>query len=168
MFVALFPPEEARDHLRRHLPPGAARRADKWHVTLAFLGTVPDDAAPVVTHALDGVPAPGPLHLRLAGGGRFGSVVWVGLRGDVEPLGAFREQIRSALDDAGFPIDGRPFRPHLTITYRYDARILSALDSYVGPSWTADLLTLANSHNGDYHHLWTHPSPIEPPFHAIL
>ncbi|MDI6100529.1 RNA 2',3'-cyclic phosphodiesterase [Actinoplanes sp. NEAU-A12] len=157
MFVAVFPSEEARDHLRRHLPPGAARRPEKWHVTCAFLGDVPEEDTGFVERALTGVPAPGPINLRLTGGGRFGPVVWAGLGGDLERLGAFREDVRFALVEAGFPIDERPFRPHLTISYRYDRRIAAALDGYAGPPWTVDEFSLVRSEGGDYLRIWDRP-----------
>ncbi|MEV0896641.1 RNA 2',3'-cyclic phosphodiesterase [Actinoplanes sp. NPDC049802] len=152
LFVAVFPSEEARDHLRRRLPAQAARRPDKWHVTLAFLGDVPE--APVV-ETLSAVPAPGPLTLRVAGSGRFGSVVWAGLVGDLEPLLAFREHVRVALAGAGFPIDGRPFQPHLTISYRFDRRVSAALADYAGPSWQVSEFSLVGSVDGEYHRRWS-------------
>jgi 2'-5' RNA ligase len=110
-----------------------------------------------VTRALTGVPAPGPIGLRLVGGGRFGPVVWAGLAGDLERLGAFREDVRSASVAAGFPIDERPFRPHLTISYRYDRRIVTALDGYAGPPWTVDEFSLVRSANGEYRRIWDGP-----------
>ncbi|WP_433797395.1 RNA 2',3'-cyclic phosphodiesterase [Actinoplanes sp. CA-252034] len=155
LFVALFPSEDAVDHLRRHLPAQAARRPEKWHVTLAFLGDVPQSGVPVVAAALADVPPPGPIPLRLAGAGRFGAVTWTGVHGDLEWLGRFREDVRRSLADAGFPIDARPFRPHLTITYRYDRRLAALLDDYSGPSWTVEELALVDSVDGDYVPAWT-------------
>ncbi|MEU8658032.1 RNA 2',3'-cyclic phosphodiesterase [Actinoplanes philippinensis] len=154
LFVAVFPSEEAVDHLRAHLPAPAARRPEKWHVTLAFLGDVPDEGVPVVAAALADVPPPGPIRLRLGGAGRFGSVVWAGVHGDLERLGAFREDVRRALADAGFPIDARPFRPHFTISYRYDRRLATLLDGYSGPSWTVTEFALVDSVDGDYVPVW--------------
>lgn len=108
--------------------------------------------------ALTGVPDPGPISLRLFGGGRFGPVVWAGLTGDLERLGAFREDVRSALVEAGFPVDERPFRPHLTISYRYDRRIAAALDGYAGPPWTVDEFSLVHSADGEYRQIWGRPA----------
>nr|WP_106329634.1 RNA 2',3'-cyclic phosphodiesterase [Actinoplanes italicus] len=157
LFVAVFPSEEARDHLRARLPHRAARRPEKWHVTLAFLGEVPDGDTVLVSRALATVPPPGPMSLRLAGTGRFGPVIWTGLRGDVEALGAFREDVRGALEGAGFPIDERPFRPHLTITYRYDRSIATVLADYAGPPWPVEKLALVHSADGDYLPVWERP-----------
>ena len=93
-------------------------------------------------------PAAAPITLRIAGGGRFGSVIWAGLSGDVDRLAALREGVRGAL--AGFPIDERPFRPHLTLSYRSDRTVLEALEDYSGPSWQVTELALVHSENGEY------------------
>ena len=152
--MAVFPGEDARLDLKRRLPAGSrSTRPEKWHLTLAFLGEVPEERTGDAAHVLSSVPRPGPITLRLAGGGRFGSVLWAGLAGDVAALAAFREDVGSALAAAGFPIDGRPFRPHLTVSYRYDRRIVEALTDYAGPSWPVDEFTLVRSAGGEYHRL---------------
>lgn len=113
---------------------------------------------PLVTDALATVPPPGPISLRLAGAGRFGSVIWAGVDGSLDLLGSFREDVRRALADAGFPIDARPFRPHLTITYRYDRRLATILGAYSGPSWSVHEFALVDSVDGDYLPLSRHPT----------
>ncbi|GIE81155.1 hypothetical protein Aph02nite_71050 [Actinoplanes philippinensis] len=110
---------------------------------------------PVVAAALADVPPPGPITLRLAGAGRFGSVIWAGVHGELERLGSFREDVRRALADAGLPIDARPFRPHLTISYRYDRRLATLLDGYSGPSWPVTEFALVDSVGGDYLRAWS-------------
>ncbi|MEV4419847.1 RNA 2',3'-cyclic phosphodiesterase [Patulibacter sp. NPDC049589] len=163
LFVAVFPTEDARFDLQRRLPAGSRpTRPEKWHVTLAFLGEVPDERTADVAHALSTVPPPGPITLRLAGGGRFGSVLWAGLAGDLEVLAAFRARIGSALASAGFPIDGRPFRPHLTVSYRFDPGIQQALTDYAGPSWPVTELALVRSAAGEYHRLQGWPVTSQP------
>ncbi|WP_275415971.1 RNA 2',3'-cyclic phosphodiesterase [Actinoplanes couchii] len=149
MFVAVFPSEEVRDHLRRRLSAVSVRRAEKWHVTLVFLGDVPDHAP--VADALRKLPAPAPFRLRLSGAGRFGAVLWAGLDGDLPALHDFRESVRSVLP----PSDPRPFQPHLTVSYRFDRRLATALDGYAGPTWTVDEFCLVSSVDGAYHRVWT-------------
>ncbi|MEV6306148.1 RNA 2',3'-cyclic phosphodiesterase [Actinoplanes sp. NPDC051861] len=159
LFVAVFPDEQARLDLKRRLPPRSRpTRPEKWHVTLAFLGDVPDDHTADVARALTGTPTPGPLTLGLAGGGRFGTVLWAGLAGDVDRLAALRESIHTTLTKAGFPIDERPFRPHLTVSYRFDPAIRDALRDYTGPSWQVHDFALVRSTTGEYHRLHTWPA----------
>ncbi|WP_433300027.1 2'-5' RNA ligase family protein [Actinoplanes sp. CA-030573] len=106
---------------------------------------------------LSRVPVGGPFSLHLAGGGRFGSAAWAAVRGDISYLSRFRENIRSALDAGGFPSDPRPYQPHLTVTYRVSPAVLSALDRYIGLSWTVDRFALVESANGAYTTLQTWP-----------
>ena len=66
------------------------------------------------------VAAAPPMTLRLAGGGRFGSlrrpqVAWAGLDGDVAPLVDLAGRLADAARSLGLPVEDRPFRPHLTL-----------------------------------------------------
>lgn len=160
---------------------------EQLHVTLAFLGEVPDARLPDVQAAIGaGVaawaagwrdprqrtqPHPGPLVVRLAGGGRFGrgrfTVLWVGLRGEVAGLGDLATAVRRQLRRARLPFDVKPLRPHLTIARpgeRLPADQLTAdraaLDGYEGPKWTVDELHLVRSYQGPkprYEHLTIWP-----------
>ncbi|GAA4596459.1 hypothetical protein GCM10023107_37710 [Actinoplanes octamycinicus] len=112
-----------------------------------------------VAEALATVVPPARFQLRLAGGGRFGPVAWAGLAGDVQSLATLRESVRVALDGAGFAIDPRPFRPHLTVSYRQDRALLAALDGYAGPPWPVTGFALVESTLGNYftRHEWPLP-----------
>jgi RNA 2',3'-cyclic 3'-phosphodiesterase len=177
LFVALYPPADALDHLagaveRLRLGRAAADGTNVrltarplWHITLAFLGEVPDDRAPVAGDALREAAtrwsegAAGRPVLRLAGGGRFGrrrfTVLWVGLAGDVEPLTSLAEVVRRQLKGHRVPYDRKPFRPHLTFARPGDrlpeADLLAdvaTLDRYEGPDWTVEALHLVRSYQG--------------------
>lgn len=109
LFVAAYPPEPACAHLAEVVDrlavgraaasgvnPRLAPRAN-WHLTVAFLGDVPDaraeDVPAALTRAVGRWRAEGgaPPRLRLAGGGRFGrgrfTVLWVGVTGGLESTG---------------------------------------------------------------------------------
>ncbi|MET7960385.1 RNA 2',3'-cyclic phosphodiesterase [Micromonospora zamorensis] len=175
LFVAVYPPPESVEHLGAHvarLRVGAAaaagtnvRLADPahLHVTLAFLGDVEAARLVEVESAL-GLAAEGFSDGRnalprysLGGGGRFGqgrsTVLWVGLRGEVEALHVLAGLVRSRLRQARLPCDARPFRPHLTVARpgdRMDLADIEAdrtdLDDYQGPEWPATELLLMRSH----------------------
>lgn len=150
LFVALFPPESVRDELGDRLAASGARLipADRWHITLAFLGAVAPERRPEVDRALDGV-RHGPLRLRLSGGGSFGGdrgrskAMWAGVEGDVPAL---HDKIRGAL--AGFELDARPFTPHLTVAYAHAPRVRDVLAGYAGGTWTAHEFVLVHSAGG--------------------
>jgi RNA 2',3'-cyclic 3'-phosphodiesterase len=173
LFVAVYPPEPALDHLERFAADLAVVRARDggvntrlvarplWHVTLAFLGEVPDSRAEAAGDALDRavdtlVRMPPSLHL--TGGEKLGhSTMAVGLGGDVEKLRKVTAAVRRELRAARFHFDERRFQPHLTLarpgdrlpaaTVRED---VERLDAYRGPSWTVDGLALVSSHLGPH------------------
>ncbi len=155
LFVAVFPPEEVVADLRRRLAPAAGRTvrltpAERWHVTLAFLGDVEPERRPDVERALDDVTPPGPVRLRISGGGAFGgrrrsAVLWAGLDGDLARLADLHAALRRALVAGGLPHDERPFTPHLTVAYASSPEVREALRDYAGPPWTADEVVLVQS-----------------------
>lgn len=172
LFVAAYPSAEARDDLAALLAtlaigqpaqPGQSLRLappGEWHLTLAFLGEVPDDAVPAAQGALAAAVRAAPVPaVRLAGGGRFGrgrfTVVWTGIGGDLKGLRELARAVRRQLKAARLPFDPKPFRPHLTLA-RPGARLpaqvlaadLAALSRYDGPSWTVGPVVLVRSHLG--------------------
>ncbi len=141
--------------------PGAPRWAapDRWHLTLLFLGTVPEArVAPLVAAAAPAVAAAPPMHLELAGGGRFGSlrrpqVAWAGLGGDVAPLVQLAARLADVARELGLPVEDRPFRPHLTLgRWRpgqpADGTVTDRLAEYRGPVWPVTEVRLWESHLG--------------------
>jgi 2'-5' RNA ligase len=197
LFVAAYPPEDACADLAAMVDGLAVGRAAaegvnarlapraNWHVTLAFLGDVPDErlddaraalvagtarwrtssgrAVPSVRGA-PRAPVPSAMapsdgvrpRLRLAGGGRFGrgrfTVLWVGLRGEVEVLTSLATAVRKELKRARLPYDPKPLRPHLTLARpgdRVDVRDdVAVLDAYEGPQWSLEEVRLMRSHPG--------------------
>ena len=158
LFVALWPSAEVREQLRRRLAgSGRLTSTERWHVTLCFLGDVPDDRLIEVERALDGLPAHPPITLRLAGSRTFGrGVLAARVAGDLAELGALHRDVATALD-AGT----RPYEPHLTITYHRTLAVQQVLEGYRSPDWTADRFTLVQSSAG-YHRLRSWPLSGEP------
>lgn len=148
LFVSLRPPDEVREDLVRALSGLRTTRADQWHVTLAFLGEVPDPA-PLGEPLAGAAAASPPLRLRLRGGGFFRGpgVLFAAPGGDVEGLQVLATGVAAACRSAGVHLEPRHYRPHLTVARRlpHDPGTLSG---YEGPPWTASELELVRSRLG--------------------
>ncbi len=127
LFVACELPDDVRgalgrvqDDLRR-LGAGRLRwvRPEGIHVTLKFLGAVEESRVEALSSALAAAVEPFELRLRPSTLGGFGGsrlrVVWVGLEGDIEALGALAGRVEASLAPLGFSSEGRPSAPHLTL-----------------------------------------------------
>jgi 2'-5' RNA ligase len=129
LFVACELPSEMKERLAQLQDTLRAQGAPsvRWvrpegiHLTLKFLGEVPREKVPAVRGALapivEGIP---PLSLSLGEVGTFGGrrgvrVLWVDIEGNLKYLTRLQERVESALEPQGFPPEGRPFSPHLTL-----------------------------------------------------
>jgi RNA 2',3'-cyclic 3'-phosphodiesterase len=100
------------------------------HLTLKFLGEIPDDTAAAVDKALRTIAAGSPRFiLRLKGLGTFPPgrsqprVLWIGVEAG-PPLAAIQKDIESAAAGLGFEPEPREFRPHLTLgRVKYPGRL---------------------------------------------
>ncbi|MGC9669065.1 RNA 2',3'-cyclic phosphodiesterase [Planosporangium sp. 12N6] len=181
LFVAAYPPPEVRENLAgvvgnlsvgRPREPGQSVRLappEHWHVTLAFLGDVPDPEVDLARSAVDRAverwqdagrsdARTAPV-VTIAGGGTFGrsrfTTLWAGLRGDVDSLARLTEAVRRELRAARLPYDHKRFRPHLTIARPGDritaeelAADLAVLQAYQSPPWTVADIRLVRSQLG--------------------
>lgn len=89
--------------------------ASSWHITLHFLGATPMED---VHAALANVQA-APFTARLSAAGTFSikdrpHVLWAGVP-TTPGLTALHAAVRQALIGAGFRVEDRPFRPHVTL-----------------------------------------------------
>ena len=136
--------------------------AHLWHVTLAFMGDVPEPLVDDVVDAVAHVAARHqPIPLRLSGAGVFPSpdsarVMWMDVHADVDGglarLESLALGVRRACGRIGASPAGGPYRPHLTLARSrrpFEAtQWLRVMDAYAGPAWTADEVTVFVSHRG--------------------
>jgi len=166
-FVAVDVPSDVRAHvaaLAARLRQAAPRADVRWssvdtlHVTLKFLGEVPDARVPDVARTVGEVAAGHPaLALEAAGTGGFPSasrprVVYVGIRGRVDALARLAAAVDGALDTLGFPGERRAFRAHLTLGRVRSPRggegladALRAAGEATAGAWTSDEVLLYRS-----------------------
>lgn len=95
-------------------------RPERLHVTLKFLGEQPEERVPPLVEALERIAArhaPVPLALREVGAFpslRRPRIVWLGIAPEPR-FELLQHEIESACGDLGYELDGRPFRPHVTL-----------------------------------------------------
>lgn len=92
---------------------------DSLHVTIIFIGEVEDGIVPMLKERLSSLHMK-PVKLELNSVGAFPSqsnprVIWVGLRGDINPLHQLRKEQEQILREMRIPFDSKPFSPHVTI-----------------------------------------------------
>lgn len=94
---------------------------DTAHLTLHFLGETEPEQGELLRIGLPAViGGRAPFRLRTTGIGVFPdfnapNVIWLGLDGETSPLEELWADLGDALDDLGFPIEERPFHPHITL-----------------------------------------------------
>lgn len=105
------------------------------HVTVKFLGDIPPEDIEPLSRALSPVVSTHPAgHFDLAGLGAFPnvtrpSVVWAGLT-PVKPLIDLAASVEEVCRTFGYPVEGRPFRPHLTLA-RINSRPPAGLRQFI-------------------------------------
>ncbi len=166
MFVALLPPPEAVEDLAEFLAPRQEAGPDlrwtvpeQWHVTLAFLSDVADRHLDDLEERLARAAARRtPFPVTLAGAGAFpgparAKVLFAGVRTEGVELERLATGSRAAATRAGATPEGGRFHAHVTLArtrHPVEAtRWLRVLGGYRGPAWTAEELSLVESHLGE-------------------
>lgn len=94
---------------------------DRLHLTLLFLGDLPDERLEALTAAVDRVVSPlPPFAIRWAGVGFFGPprrprVVWAGVDPPSDSLIFLQKALQSSVKELRFTFEDRPYVPHLTL-----------------------------------------------------
>lgn len=160
LFLAINLPATERDAIWTATAPmraAAARvtwvRRDAMHLTMKFFGEVAEPAAAALADALAApIAAHAPLRLDLGGLGAFPNlraprIVWLGVEQDPR-LELLHNDIETTCAALGYEVDGRAFRPHLTLGRVKDriaapaARALAAAARGVRYHGTAEVETV--------------------------
>lgn len=111
---------EATAPLRAAAPSLGWVDESRAHLTLKFLGEQPDDRVSALRTSLDGVASQHAVFgMRIGDVGAFPNfrrarVVWMGVHRDPK-LELLHHDVEVACSALGFELDGRAFRPHLTL-----------------------------------------------------
>ncbi|MEO7084164.1 MAG: RNA 2',3'-cyclic phosphodiesterase [Gemmatimonadaceae bacterium] len=127
LFLAINPPEEVRREtnaataaLRAAAPELSWVAEERTHLTLKFLGEQPDERLDEIQAMLAAVASRHrDLLMTLGGVGAFPNfrrarVVWIGVTPDPR-LELLHHDLDVACERLGFAVEGRPFRPHITL-----------------------------------------------------
>lgn len=145
-------------------PPARVVEPERLHVTLVYYGAVAADALGALSAEIAAHATGSPLGLEPGVPGRFGkgSVLWVGVGGDVDRLAGMRQELLAAT--SGFGAASAPlantaaseFVPHLTVARikrrsRAPRRFLESRPEWDDATrFVADRLTLFESARGRY------------------
>ena len=128
-FIAIHLSQEARRRLAETIRwmvsevPSGVRWVDPEgiHLTLKFLGDIEPALVEDVLRAMEqSASGTAPFQLHLDGLGVFPNlrrprVLWAGVGGDMDALGALQEKVEAAMEGLAFPRERRAFSPHLTL-----------------------------------------------------
>ncbi len=170
LFVAVTPPQDALAELdaavtplRGEWPALRWASADRWHVTLAFLGEVTEPRLDGLLERLERAAGRHrAVRLRVGRGGAFPSagkarVLCAHISGEPDQLEGLRglaASVAAGARRAGAPPpdEGRRYRPHLTLARSRqpaDLRLLvESLSGYAGLTWEAPSVELILSKTG--------------------
>ena len=128
LFIGIGLPEECCHRIAAAISPLRAKGLPvSWvaernlHLTLKFLGEIPpgeaDGLAGFMAEAARDIP---PFEFCVEEGGGFPSlaaprILWIGVREPLELVGKLHQNMENTLSAAGFPHEGRPFHPHVTV-----------------------------------------------------
>jgi RNA 2',3'-cyclic 3'-phosphodiesterase len=148
LFIAIEIPTEIREALARFIkelravaPHAKWVRPENLHVTLKFLGHTDAKNLEKIESALQIIRSPQLVALEFSGVGFFPNekrprVFWAGLNSSPN-LAPLAEAIDRAMHQLGFPLENRPFTPHLTLA-RFDPPGLPAKLADVVQRHTSD------------------------------
>lgn len=127
-FIAIKIPDEIKknmvtiqEQLRKAKVEASWPRAEGMHLTLKFLGDVPETRITEIVNGLqtaaEGI---GQFRLEVKGIGTFPNsqnprVVWIGISGDIEKLTKLQGAVEDTMARIGLERDNRKFAAHLTL-----------------------------------------------------
>jgi 2'-5' RNA ligase len=156
LFLGLpIPPELAQALARRtqtiELPKGRRTAPENLHLTLVFLGEVPELKFPPIEHELSELNF-APLQIKLTSLNIFPRAGVLFAEADpTRPLLNLQTTVAAAMARCGFPPEDRPYHPHITLARFHSPLRLNRGQQALPPSlqrtFTADTVNLYRSHS---------------------
>ncbi len=127
-FIAIEIPDEIKkemitvqEQLKKAGVDASWTRAEGMHMTLKFLGEVPETKiTEIISNLQTAAEGIGRFRIEVKGVGTFPNpknarVVWIGLAGDIEKLTRLQVAVENAMVLLGMAREERKFTPHLTL-----------------------------------------------------
>ncbi|MBO5199144.1 MAG: RNA 2',3'-cyclic phosphodiesterase [Lachnospiraceae bacterium] len=154
LFIAVDFEEEIKQYilsvqkqLKAIAKKGNFTRPENFHLTLIFLGEVSQSELPSVLRAVDSVEQDAEEFL-IDGIGRFprdgGDIWWLGVK-DYKGIAQIQSFLSRKLCAAGFSIESRAFRPHLTLARECIVSKEAALPAYESKRVKAERISVMKS-----------------------
>lgn len=150
VFFALWPDQAALDKLDAIARSGANNcggrrmRRETLHVTLLFLGAVPQGRLPDLIEVAGTVVAePFEMVLDRVGWWSRNRILWLGCTSVPSRHRRLHDSLAGALASAGFPVECRAYHPHLTLVRQARCQNLPSVDLPV--CWQAKEFSLIES-----------------------
>jgi 2'-5' RNA ligase len=154
LFFAIWPDGAVRDQLDKvslglhHACGGRRTRAATIHLTLAFLGEVELGRIPPLLELASRVGgAAFELRLTRFDWWRKKRIAWAAPERVPAALSALVEDLTARLKEADFPVDERPYSPHVTLVRKADCRLAEFSSSPI--EWPVEEFVLVRSVMGE-------------------
>ncbi|MDX1656718.1 MAG: RNA 2',3'-cyclic phosphodiesterase [Candidatus Competibacteraceae bacterium] len=149
LFLALWPDAKLRQAIhqlvRQRVREGRRVRPENLHMTLVFLGATDPERLTCYEQVLEGIEVP---HLEMTldslGWWRRPAILWLGSSRPLPALTELVMELGKRLENCGFTLESRPFRPHITLARAFPGPV--ADHPPLPPlHWSTDHLVLCRS-----------------------
>ncbi len=113
-----------QSELKKHGLEGSWKSPEYLHITLEFLGELPDESISKLSDILLRVASENQIfNMKLNQPGAFPSfnkphTIWAGMKGDLDKMNKLWKDMHTELLKDGFILQERPFNPHITLLSR--------------------------------------------------
>ena len=128
-------------------------RSDNIHVTLKFIGDMPEDDVDQIGNKIkDIIGSTQSLKFKISGTGCFPKkerprILWLGINGDLLPLQTLVTKINEALDHLGYPKEEKNYLPHLTLArIKYPQKHTPDISSFLNAEYEPIQLQINKIH----------------------
>lgn len=150
LFVALWPDAATRESLAVAVGKlgigGRLVAPTNLHLTMAFLGQVPSTTRASILKAMRDTRA-GRFTIQLDMVGHFAAsrAAWLGISNPPKAIVEIQKRLVEHLRNAGFKLEDRPFRAHVTVARDAVKPVTVQPDGALPVAWTVDNLSLVRS-----------------------